>query len=273
MGLIKTLKKGVQATPIWPLLRPRRIHVYSVGAPKTGTTSIARIFSKSYRAVHEAHIEETIEIARQAVEGTLPRRQLQHALKARDRWGRFECESNALLMYVAGELAHLFPQALFICTIRPPHSWMRSMIDQHINVSTEDRSEPNARSLRPSLYGVLDPSDFPPEEQALADHGVWNIDAYLSCWCHYYGELMESIPEERLLVIETRNISGAIRRIADFVGVPYDDIADAESHANLTSKRSNVLDVVDERYLADKVDSFCKDILSKVYNNYGVCRQ
>jgi len=57
IDLLRPVKETVKQTPLWPILRPRRIHMYGVGAPKTGTVSLAQLFG-NYRTAHEAHVSE-----------------------------------------------------------------------------------------------------------------------------------------------------------------------------------------------------------------------
>jgi hypothetical protein len=227
-------------TPIWDYLRRRRVHVYGIGPPKTGTNSIARIFECSYRAGHEHHLEYTITLAFLKLEGKATEEEVKRALKRRESWDRLECESNALLIYSATELADLFPDAKFLCTVRSPMDWMRSAIDQHLNVSRSDRAEPNARTLRPWLYNVLPRGAYPEEEKPLAEAGAWNVRAYLDFWTDHYERALD-LPRDRVLFLRTRNISSSIERIAKFIGNEPARLSRSNSHANRTEKRNGVM--------------------------------
>lgn len=60
--------------------------------------------------------------------------EIEAALRARAREFNLECEVAHYLIYFCEELVSLFPEAKFICTTRHPRSWLRSFIDQTINL-------------------------------------------------------------------------------------------------------------------------------------------
>jgi len=78
--LLRPVKETVKQTPLWPILRPRRIHVYGVGAPKTGTVSLAQLFG-NYRTAHEAHVSESPDVVAAGIEGE----ELRNRVRDRDR--------------------------------------------------------------------------------------------------------------------------------------------------------------------------------------------
>jgi hypothetical protein len=257
-------------TPIWRRVYPREIHVYGIGPPKTGTSSIARIFEPAYRSGHEFHLEYTIDLAFDKLRGNASEEEVKRRLLKRDSWRRLECESNALLIYFAPELSDLFPDAKFICTVRTPRDWVRSAIDQHLNVSREDRAEPNARTLRPWLYDVLPCEKYPREEQPLAEEGVWNLKAYFNFWADHYRRALE-LPEERVLFIQTKNISSSISRIARFIGDNSARLSKSNSHANRTKKYNNLIEKIDNFYIEDMVSSECTEVVKKIEKRIDKC--
>lgn len=94
--LLRPVKSAVKRTPLWPLLRPRRIHIYGVGAPKTGTYSVAELFSE-YRAGHEAHPDTSLRIIQEERDDTLSRDDVYRRLRQRDRRRRLEAEAAHFL--------------------------------------------------------------------------------------------------------------------------------------------------------------------------------
>lgn len=270
-----TLKSAIKQTPLWPLLRPRRVLVYGIGAPRTGTKSIANIFSESYRSAHEPHLEETLDLLNKKLTERAPSTEIRQALIDRDRMWRLECEANAALTYFTAELAPLFPEARFICTIRHPKPWLRSMINKRITGPAENLSSTHqrARNWRRSLYDALPSSSFPPEEQALAEYsdkyGVRNIDSYLSGWCDQYKRIFRTLPEKRYLLLRTDAISESIHRIAQFVGVPSSTLCKRESHLNRTSEYHNVFSELDDAYLETKIKTRCQDVISFAEKQLG----
>ena len=153
--LLRSVKDAVKETPLWSLLRPRRFHAYSVGASKTGTTSIAQMFPDEYRTGHEHHLEETVTLIRGKMNETLSRDEILEGLRNRENQMRLELESNSLLAYLSEELAELFPEAKFILTVRDPYSWLSSNLKQHISSPYSQLPPPykEARDLRKEMYG------------------------------------------------------------------------------------------------------------------------
>jgi len=250
--------------PIQRLLWPRRLQVYGVGPPKSGTTSLARLFGDKYRSGHECYLEYTIDLAFKKLKHIAPDEKIKKALVRRDSWGRLEVESNALLIYFASELSDLFTDAKFICTVRFPRAWLRSAIDQHLNVSRADRDEPNARTLRPWLYDVLTQQEYPPEERPLADQGVWNLQAYLDFWNDHYRRALEGIPANRILFIRTHRISESVDRLARFLDVDPANLSRQKSHANATARRTGVLEKLDSEYVDQKIEEACTPTVQRL---------
>jgi len=254
-------KRILVQTPVWHFLRPRRIHVYGVGPPKTGTSSIAQIFRPSYRAGHEFHPEYTIDLAFRKLRGEASEEEVKRHLRSRKSWARLECESNALLIYLAPELADLFSDSKFLCTVRFPRDWMRSVIDQHLNVSRAERSEPNARTLRPWLYDVLSREEYPEEERPLAEEGAWNLKAYIDFWKDHYQRALD-LPRDRTLFLRTRNISSSLDRIAQFLDIKPGCLSQSGSHANRTRDRNDVLEKLDDTYRRSKIHENCSQTIT-----------
>ena len=268
---ISSGRRLLAETPVWRFFHPRRIHIYSIGLHKTGTSSIARIFEQSHRAGHEYHLEYTINLAFKKLQKKAPQDEVKRDLQRRDSWCRLECESNALLIYFASELAALFPEAKFICTVRSPKEWLRSAIDQQLNVSVESRKESNARTLRPWLYDVLPYEKYPEEERALAENGAWNLETYLDCWTDHYQRAL-SLPKDRILFIRTRNISSSTDRIARFVGIDLKSLSSSDTHANRTKKKNDVLAQIDKRHIKEKIKTICEKTMSHLSDRLKGCK-
>lgn len=85
MSLNATIKARIRHTPFFPLLRRRRFHAYSLGAPKTGTTSIAFLFEQCYSAAHEPLHAGTMEHILGVLRGERSRNEIKRYLRWRDR--------------------------------------------------------------------------------------------------------------------------------------------------------------------------------------------
>ena len=256
-GLLRSVKDAVKQTPLYPILRPRRLHVYGIGAPKTGTISLARLFG-NYRTAHEAHASESVDILAAGIDG----KELRGRVRKRDRRLRLECEVGYFLVYLAEALAAEFTDAKFICTVRPPRSWLRSIIDQSINNSRDELPE-EYRQLRDYSFGEI-PERYSAQEQPLAYYGLHSLEGYLTYWAFHYRKVLGELPSERRLFLRTQELSEATRKIADFVGIPESTLQTDENHAHRTSNKHRVLAEIDEDYIRDKIAAHCEETVTRL---------
>ena len=271
--MMTTLKGAVKKTPLWPLLRPRRIHVYGVGAPKTGTTSIFSLFSKNYRSVHEAHLIQTTDLLEKRVKGSIDRQQLTKEIRRRDRRWRLECESAHYIAHFCDVLAKVFPRAKFILTVREPRSWLRSMIDQCIKKPRsgflKDGGLDQWVRIRDMCFGSP-PDKYAPPESVLAKHNLHTLDGYLAYWARHNRMVLDAVPHDRLLVIRTRDLSKSIDRIASFADVASTTLSRGKSHSNKARKKHGLLNEIDEHYVQKKINEHCTGVVKRLEKTAAV---
>jgi len=260
---LQTLKNTVKKTPLWPIMRPRRIHLYGVGAPKTGTTSVARLFSENYRSAHEADVVQTTHLLQKRTNGSIGHQQLIRAIRWLDRRRRLECESAYYLAHFCDVLVEEFPRARFILTVREPRSWLRSIIDQCINNPRAELANSDNMSYWLTLRDLCfapPPKEYAPQEMALAQYNLHTLDGYLSYWASHNKRVLEAVPNNRLLIIRTCDLSDSVDRIATFAGIPTSTLHSEESHSHETSRKHGLLNEIDESYLRGKIDKHCSGI-------------
>ena len=258
--VLRAVKNEIKQTPLWPLLRPRRIHVYGVGAPKTGTNSVSKLFG-AYRAGHEQHVDQTLNIIRKKRDGA-PQSKVIEQLRRRDRRWRLEVESAYFFAYVCEALLSAFPGAKFICTVRAPQSWLRSIIDQCIN-NERDQLSDAWKSLRDLNFGSP-PETYPLAEQALARYGLHSIDGFLSYWAWHNRTILNTIPPNRRLFVRTSQLSSAVAQIAHFVEISPSVLETEGSHANKAPRRHDVLNKVPKKYLENKITEHCQPVVERL---------
>jgi len=56
---------ALKNTNIWKKMNPMRIHVYGVGAPRTGTLSLSKMSIPKYKSDHEPNYQNIIPIVAQ----------------------------------------------------------------------------------------------------------------------------------------------------------------------------------------------------------------
>ena len=257
---LQSVKDAVKQTPLWPILRPRRIHLYGIGAPRTGTLSLRRLFGY-YRTGFEVHLDTTVDLIR----SQLSDERLRNRLRRRDRRARFESEVAYYLVYLCQALALEFPQAKFICTVRPPRRWLRSIVNKCIN-SPREKLPKEYRFLRDYSFGQI-PEHYPSEEAVLEKYSLHSLDGYLSYWAFHFQTVLDAIPSSRRLLLRTKSLSSASEQIADFVGIPESRLCGEQSHAHRTSEKHGVLDEIDEDYLGAKIETHCQEVADRLRQN------
>jgi hypothetical protein len=241
-----------------PALRRRRLRLFGIGSPKSGTHSLAGVFEANYRTAHEPEDNRLADLIVAVREGTAMPRDLTRYLRGRERRLRLEVNSAGLNGLVVEHLVPLSARARFVLTIRDPYSWLESLIDHCL------RGSPSAGylKLRELQWGG---HPRPRAEQALADRGLYTLDGYLSSWVERYDRALEVVPPERLLVVRTDQLDQRLDDIAAFAGVPVDTLDGTRSHEYATKRRSGVLAELDADHVQDRVDHHCRDLMARFF--------
>jgi len=258
---VRSFKRLVKRSPLWPILRPRRFHAYCVGPAKSGTVSVNGMFSSSYRSGHEAAFLEVIEMAISRLDGRLTPQAAMRRLRKRDRKLQLEMDSFNQLSVFVEELVEAFPRAIFLLTVREPRSWLRSIVNQHLNVDVSNRAP--ERRLRQLFFGPPG-ATYSSGEEELERLGLFPLDGYLSGWSAHYRRVMDAVPSQRLLVIRTKNLSGSVDRLAEFLSIAPDSINTERSHMHRCPRDHGVVGRLDSGLVEDKVASNCEAVMSRI---------
>jgi hypothetical protein len=234
---------------------------------RTGTTTIARIFADSFRAAHEPMAAETIELLERLWNETLARDWVQEALYERDRKHRFEVESSPYIGPFAEYLAPTFPDAQFILTVRSPRDWLRSAVDKCVNSPRSGLPQHYVR-LRDLCFGPP-PETYPEEEQPLASYHLHSLEGYLRYWDWHNRTVLNNIPANRLLVLQTKELSTSLSQLAAFLEVDRSELVDP-GRKNASPNRHSVLDEVPEGYIKDLIEKHCVETVMMLQENWSM---
>ena len=105
----------------------KKRHIYCIGAPKTGTMSIAEVFGDRYRAAHEPEPKENIEVILAFESGEIDPEEMMEWVRVRDQLLCLDCEAAHYLVFFAPLLVEAFEDARFLFPVRHPRSWLRSV--------------------------------------------------------------------------------------------------------------------------------------------------
>ncbi|QTD56462.1 sulfotransferase [Parasphingorhabdus cellanae] len=236
--------------------------IFGTGAAKTGTHSIGEMFSDAVFAFHEQDAEKLIRLHLER-ETTGNAKPLHRYLRVRDRLRNLKIDSSQINIYLINDLEQLFPESLYILTIRRPLDWLRSMIDDSLR---RDTTETWLR-FRDYRFG---PKASLPHETPLETRDLYSVGGYLKYWTDSIENVISRVTPERLLIIKTHEISGQIEQIAHFCGIPAESVTPEKTRSFVNPERFGVLAELDPEYLIDTVEAACGDLTAELFPDYSI---
>lgn len=230
---------------------------FCVGAPKSGTHSIAELFGRALRTAHEPH---AIGLVRLILADPRPTpSQRKNYFHNRNAQLQLQLESTHLLVFFLDELLSCFPEARFILTVRDPKSWLDSMFNQQLGrgADAEWRRFYDYRFGR-SLY------DHFAGAEVMKRHGLYPLDSYLAYWAWHNEKVLRLVPAERLVVVPTRDIEAEGHRLASFLGADPALLAGRNAHAFPAAARFDLVSKIDPHLLEDRIAAHCNHVTGKI---------
>lgn len=235
----------------------RDLCVFCIGLPRSGTHSLAYMFRKYYKAAHEPRKRETIINILRWESKQYSRAKMLRILALRDKRLQLNVEASHHLHHVVDLLVELFPKAKFILTVREPISWLASETNQNYRT----RKIPAWRSLERYRYGRYHCSYQHPDLENIAN--VYPIESYLSYWKDHIAKVLDYVPSEKLLMIDTFEIKQKLNEIALFVGIdPKSLDADRQWSGKRTSE-IELYDLVNKCKIHEQVKASCSDFIKE----------
>lgn len=253
----------------WRKRHPRPAQIIGLGTAKSGTYSIANLFAKHYQALHETPKFPLLGHVLDYLEGRTPRPEFIDILRDHDR--RWQPTVNVANFFgdVAGEIVEAFPDARFIITIRDCYTWLCSRMSQSLVLHSRVGRAPKLRlfcQLQDRRFGGRDEADYPPEESAIRDAGLPPIEAVLRHWAQFNERILAAVPEDRRLVIRTRDIRASIPQIADLAGVPVESLDAGSAHSHKSAgKPFELWELVDHAHIERLADRHCSELMCTYY--------
>jgi Sulfotransferase domain len=257
-----TLKQDVTSrVKDWlrPHLRPRRFHAFGIGGPKTGTHSLAGVFSQ-YRSWHEPNAEHFAQLIMGRTEGNLSDSAARNRIRRLDRRMWLEFNSSWVNYLLLDLLLDEYPRAKFVLTIRDCYSWLDSMFNELLG-----RPHELEIPFHRWYINLLSPGSHQDGDRVLAERGLWPLDLWLRAWNQHSAHIMALVPGDRLLIVRTQDIRRDIPRLADFLGIPPDTLDGGRSHEYKAKAKFGLLFELDQNYLHTRVAEHCGDLMKKFF--------
>lgn len=240
----------------------RRIRVYGVGPGKTGSHSLTNLFSEHYRAAHEPEPDLALDLLVKYRSGQATERQLVDYIRDKDRRLRLEVECAGYDAFLARILAEVFPDALFVVTVRDCFTWANSAINQLLNNPTPGV---HWRNWRDSLLGPVADCSYTPEEAILARHGMWNLDRLLASWSLHYHSVLDHVPPERIMLLPTADIGRRIDDLAAFCRISPATLTTKDAHAYKAPLDHGLLAQLPTDFVDRRAADLCGDLMARFY--------
>ena len=242
-------------------LRVRRAQVFCVGTAKSGTHSIASMFSRNVRKGHEKEALEFIDAFFGWREGRTTERQYREWLVERDRELALEIDSSWFHGLIVDLLVSEFPNARFVLTIRDCYSWLNSEFKRVLHTPSQ---QPQRVKMRAFVYNGT-ATTHAPEERVLKDAGLYPVENYLSRWAAHNEKVLAVVPRERLLVVRTEQIRARANEIADFAGLPRYAVQMERTHEYRNPVQREIIRELDAEFLEKKVEQHCRPLMTRFF--------
>lgn len=243
-----------------PHVRPRRFHAFGIGGPKTGTHSLAGVFS-GYRAWHEPLIGHFMQLIMARATGALSDSAARDQLRRLDRRMWLELNASYINSFLCDLLLDEHPRAKFVLTIRDCYSWVDSVFNHLIGRAHGELQLQFHRWYLDSLS----PGSHHHGEQVLEQQGIWPLDVWLRAWNLQNSRILNSIPSDRLLIVRTQDIRRDIPRLADFLCIPADTLDAGRSHEYTAKAKLGLLSQIEPDYLHTCVEERCGDLMKRFF--------
>lgn len=249
-GPLESIKHKIKKTSFWSSMNPRSFHAYCVGAPKTGTHSMAKIFSDYH---HSSHEPTNKQLSRLIINDNTFSVETKKYLWRRDRYLWLEMESSHLISHFVEALTDIFPKSKFILTVRHPVDWLESIVNQHMKLTFTDGHI--SKRLRNKYHSTKKcKNNKKPDLLSDAPH---HICGYLTYWNSHNIRILENIKQENLMVLKTSKISDKIDKMCDFLDVSISNINTDKTKYYQNNEKKEILDSIDKEEILKRVNLHC----------------
>ncbi len=242
--------------------RVRRTRLYCIGTSKSGTHSIAALFSPNVRAQHECGVLSLIQRILDRHAGHITEDQFDAWLRARDKRLSLELDSSHVNVDILDSLLREFPDGRYLLTIRDCYSWFNSVTNQSLRF--RGQLDPRWQGLAAFRAGP-GPFVHAPEESVLKQLELLPLENYLRRWARHNDRVLSRVPAHRLLVVRTDQIARRAFEIADFAGLPRHAVRTERAHAFRNQEKQDVVRRIDRVFLERKVEEHCRPLMTRFF--------
>ena len=184
-------------------------------------------------------------------------------LTALEKRRKNQCESSHLLSFFVDILHKQCPEAKFVLVYRSPEEWLKSVI-KHQLWKTFKRNDPVTLRMHEHFFGNAEsywgPPLYHPEECELQRRGFYTISGYLRYWSKVNTYVLEHVPEDSLLILNTKMIGKVSLELNSFLQFDNLRIKDREVVSYKSPTDINYPLDIDKKYIDGQIDKYCSKI-------------
>jgi hypothetical protein len=239
---------------------PRHARLYGVGAPRTGTHSLAGLFGARVRARHEPAFRAAADAVLAHHAGRWSVDELRRFVRLRDERLRLDVDASHANAFLAAALVAELPDARFVLTMRDCFTWLESALDHALNTRSARRDDPYL-----AFWFGADRSAPTRHDAPLRELGLRGIDCHLAAWTRHNEHVLHAVPAERLLLVRTHELSRRAGDIADFAGIARARLRARLEVRGVARARLRVLERVDPGFVADRASAHCGALMARFF--------
>ena len=242
--------------------RPQRqFQLYSVGLPRTGTSSLANIFA-NFRSANEFQEKETMEIVTAHRFGRTSTQDFHSFLNNRDTDGHLEMDAASFNHFYLDYLVQQYPQAGFIFSVRDPYGWTNSYMKLLLRWRQIFGDTPPQWT---NDYGRMIFNDFEwatfQSEDTLSKNIQATAEQFIIHWSEANRRILGLLPPERSLVIDTDKLSHSLGHIAEFAHIAPSTLTDRH-HTNISPDPQDLMAALDPSWFAERCREHASDVIA-----------
>ena len=266
---IKFFNRKRYKLPFRLILQRKKIHAFCVGTPKSGTHSVANLFS-NFRTKHEPSQIFMIYLMKRKKDGDISEKEIKNIFNSANIAQWLEMNSSHYNGFFIEELYSTFRNAKYILTIRDPISWIDSWFNHQL--SRENYAPDTMFDLGRRLYYDRG-HNYSKHDAFLEALNIFPIRSYFEFWHDHNKKILNTVPKEKLMIVKTKNISSSINDFSSFLGIDEKDVCNTESHGYKARGKHHILSKIDKNYLLDLALETCGELNDQYFSETPISSQ
>jgi len=186
----------------------------------------------------------------------------QRILKKRDHWTWLEMDTSTLAGILIKAMVVAYPKTKFILTVRDVYSWCDSWLDHNINFPVEPSSPWMKLDKLRLKSEIIKPTKY---DAPLLELGQLPLACYFQLWQSHNQQVLETVPDDRLLIIKTKELIDKIPVMAQWLGIPDHKLNSKRGWLFAATKKHRTLAKLDSSYVNETAEAHCGSLMQQFF--------